>query len=123
MITETDASNAAAVVEQLASVPAPLFRAKLDHDGIYWGPELVDSIGADDVQVPGNCDLRLGAYRWNADAKTFDALPPSQVKKTETAPSIEEAFAELLHMTPNLGPRAQAWLDAFNKSIDAQGAG
>lgn len=101
-------------------------RAKLDLDMVYWGPEEVAALGPDDVPAPDDV-IRPGAYRWTGpDANhpqwRWEPLPPTQVKKVESAPSLEQAFSELLEIggvTP--GPRAKAWLDHYKTTVDSIG--
>lgn len=102
------------------------FRAKLDFDQVYWGVEEVAQLAAGDVQVPADCDLRVGAYRWDAKNARFEPLPPSQVKKAEGAPSLEQAFAALVdHVkqidtagTVDLPASVQAWREHYNTTLD-----
>ena len=61
------------------------FRAKLDHDDIYWGEsEEVAELAPSDPPVPDEA-IRPGAYRWMApDANhpqwRFAPLQPFEVK-------------------------------------------
>lgn len=120
-----DSQSVAATLDQMKLVQN-LYRAKLDFDMVYWGVEQVDVLAAADVAVPPNCDLRPGAYRWDAKAARFEPLAPSQVKKAEGAPTLEQAFAELAaHIAAGqaaLPPRVQAWLDNYNQTVDVLGA-
>lgn len=115
-----DSQSVAETLAQLKPVQN-LYRAKLDFDLVYWGVEQVDALAAADVAVPVDCDLRPGAYRWDVKNARFEPLAPSQVKKAEGAPTLEQAFADLvvqIATQADLPPRTKAWLDNFNKTVD-----
>lgn len=98
-------------------------RAKLDHDGVYWGAEEVDALADADAPVPDDV-IRPGAYRWvpagNGLPGHFAPLAPSQVKKIETAPSLEQAVYALVTQGA-ADPRVSAWVKAHEASLDAAG--
>ena len=98
------------------------YRARLDHDRIFWGVEEVEALGLEDVGVPADCDLAPGMYRHNAEATpapTFEALPREARKAAPEAPSLEMAFFDLLEIGPD-APRVRAWKEWFVKSFDAR---
>lgn len=102
-----------------------MHRAKLGEGGVYWGVEEVEALGAEDVEVPRDCDLRPGAYRWNAVERHFDPLPAHQVRTQEEKPSLEQAVAELVDIVgrgAELTPRVKTWREEFAKTVDALGA-
>jgi hypothetical protein len=55
--------------------------AKLDDKNIYQGIEFIDPKTLTDshVEVPGDCDLKIGKYYWDVDQKTF--LPTDEFIK------------------------------------------
>ena len=90
-------------------------RAKLDHDRVYWGVEEVEALAPDDVEVPADCDLKPGMYRW--DGATFALLAHAQRKSAPEAPTIEQAFYDLLTTGPE-APRVVAWRDWMKQTMD-----
>jgi len=99
-------------------------RAKIDHEGIYWGPEEVDELGPEDIAAPDEV-IRPGAYRWTPADEVHPcgrwvALEPTQVRKNATAPSLEQAFAAYIGEAPDgtLPAATRAWLDAYKTTID-----
>lgn len=108
----------------------PKYRAKLDADGIYWGVEQVAALAAGDVEVPQECDLKPGHYRWNRDAKPepcFEPLPKSLRRDAPEQPLTERALYELFLAMLEAGqplPRyCIEWGAWFETTIDARGYG
>lgn len=114
--------------------------AVLDHDGVYWPPleqrlpeavqsgelvfgppELQGVLPEGAVYVGTACDLPGGRYQWNAAMGRFDPLPREMRKETPRAPTLEQAFHDLV---TNAGqnrpqqPRVAAWVDWFEKTVD-----
>jgi len=94
-------------------------RAKLDHDRIYWGVEEVAELHAGDVAVPAACDLTPGMYRWSGS--TFELLPREQRKSLQEAPTLEQAFYDLLTVGRE-APRVEAWIKWMEKTMDQRKA-
>lgn len=102
-----------------------LFRIKLDHDGVYWGAEPADAIdmtNTTDVYLDHCPDNAPGRYRWDAKAGALIALPPSQIKTSPEAPSLDQAFHHLVESLKEAGhalpASVHAWCDEFKKTID-----
>jgi len=95
----------------------PTFRARLDHAGVFWGVEQVPALAPGDVPVPVDCDLRPGAYRWDAGTRRFEPLPRQRQCAAPAAPTLEEAFAALLEHGPG-HPTVLAWRGWFDNSVD-----
>jgi hypothetical protein len=55
--------------------------AKLDENSIYQGIELINqkNLTKEHVEVPGDCDLKIGKYYWDTDKQTF--MPTSEFIK------------------------------------------
>lgn len=104
------------------------FRAKIDPEGIYWGPEEVDALVADDIPAPDDA-IRPGAYRWcppDADNGVWHWAPlgSGEVRSAPGTPSIEQAFAALVDVIGvdrDLPPAVVAWRAEFAKSVDGRG--
>lgn len=104
-------------------------RARLDHDGVYFGFDDVEDLKEGEVDA-GDGDLRLGAYRWiAADEKTgavghFAPLPPSQVRAAADGPDAERATYELavaLHQfnAATVPEAVITWAIGYERSFDA----
>jgi hypothetical protein len=97
-----------------------LHRAKLDHDGVYWGTEEVKKLGAGDVEVPAACDLRPGAYKFvpkNAEHDgRFEPLPKAAQKAAPGAPTLEQAFHAFVKSGYD-APRVKAWCEWYEKNV------
>ena len=108
-----------------APPPKPLYRLKLDHDGIYWdADEIAEAeVKEGDVVLEHMPDNTPGRYKWNAAEKRLDALPPSQVKTQPGAPSFEQAFDALVQSLEDAGHAipgiVTAWREEFKKTLDA----
>jgi hypothetical protein len=108
---------------------APVFhRARLDADLVYWGVEQVTALGPRDIEVPAECDLKPGHYRWNPDAKPepcFDPLKRDQRRDTPEQPLTERALYELLLAMQQAGqpvpPYCQQWACWYEQTMDAKG--
>lgn len=99
------------------------YRAKLDNDGIYWGIEEIAAAGAGDVEIPQDCDLKPGAYRWNKKDATFDPLPPSQVRSSADTVDFERAVYELCEGLDAAGGKplpalTVTWCKQYETSFD-----
>lgn len=100
-----------------------MHRAILDPDGIYQGHESVKGdLGPDDVEVPEDCDLAIGMYRW--DGGTF--LPVRAAGRHDlldephTLRAVALGFAAIDRAHPDLLPReTKDWLNWFGRTIDA----
>jgi len=103
------------------------YRAKLDADRIYWGVEEVAALEPGDVEVPAQCDLKHGHYRWNPDAKPvprFDPIEREARKSTPEAPSRDKAVAHLIDTLAAGGTTipeyTRKWREWFATTIDAR---
>lgn len=98
------------------------YRAKIDADRVYWGVEQVATLAAGDVEIPKDCDLAPGAYKWDANA--FVPLAPVNRKAT-SAPSTEKALALLIDALVAakvaIPEYTAAWRAHFATTIDAKG--
>ena len=107
-------------MQEIPQIPVPelqkFYRAKLDGNKIYFGVEEVAALQAGDVEIPHDCDLAVGAYKWSGTA--FDALPPLRRKDAPSIPTTEEAFAALIKAMPNPPAECSAWLAYFETTID-----
>lgn len=112
--------------------------ARLDHDLVYWGledravadikpgdlvfgdPVLAELIPEGAVYVDRDCDLAGGQQRWDGAAGRFVPLPAAQRKPSPTAPTMEQAFYDLLTIGPD-APRVIAWRGWMKQSMDERG--
>src|SRR6267142_1683721 len=111
--------------------PRQMFRLKLDHDDIYFGCEAIpegEEPKADDVLLDHAPDNPPGQYRWMRAQKRLEALPKERQKTEPGAPTLEQAFYEMVGAAIDEGalkvplpPRITAWLVWFEKSIDGKG--
>ena len=100
--------------------------AIIDADGVYRG---IDTIAADalndkHVQVPADCDLAPGKYRWSAEHQRIEPLTELQ-QAPPGVPSLETAVFELVRWAQGQGAKSavlDAYAAAFKISIDAIGA-
>lgn len=76
------------------------YRAKIDHDGVYWGVEEVAALAAGDLEVPADCDCKPGAYRLmpavGDEPAYLEPIEPQNIKAVAGAPTLEQAFYALL---------------------------
>ena len=89
-------------------------RAILDPDGVYQGHEPADALGPDDVEVPEDCDLAIGRYRW--DGKRFvpirDAGRHDLLDEPHTLRAVARGFAAIDKAQPDLLPQeTKDWAD------------
>jgi len=112
---------------RLSPLASPVFyRAKLDADRIYWGVEEVAALEPGDVEVPAQCDLKHGHYRWNPDAKPvprFDPIEREARKSAPEAPSRDKAFALLIDALAagtTIPEYTRKWREWFATTIDAR---
>lgn len=98
-----------------------MHRAKIDHDGVYWGVEEVAALAAGDFEVPHGCDCKPGAYRLKpavGDAVAYlEPIEPQNIKAVAGAPTLEQAFYALLAEGPD-APRVLAWREAFKTTVE-----
>lgn len=105
-----------------------IHRAKLDPDGIYRGHEPVPGKAAlkpDEVEVPADCDLEPGRYRW--DGATFLPVkspePEDVVDERHTLAAIAAGFRAIEEKQPGTLPeKTLRWLKWYGKTVDAKGA-
>jgi len=97
-----------------------MFRAKLDKDNIYYGVEEVETLSDTDVEVPHDCDLKHGMYRW--DGQTFLPLSRGSAKPIPDMPLAERALYELIKATKNPPPYCVEWSSFYEKTLDFQGS-
>jgi hypothetical protein len=109
------------------AAPPRLYRAKLDADRIYWGVEEVATLDPGDIEVPADCDLKQGHYRWNPEATPvprFDPLEREARKSAPEAPSRDKAFAHLIDALAATGAAipeyTRKWREWFATTIDAR---
>lgn len=97
------------------------YRAKIDHDGVYWGVEEVAALAAGDLEVPADCDCKPGAYRLmpavGDEPAYLEPIEPQNIKAVAGAPTLEQAFYALLTEGPD-APRVLAWGEAFKQTVD-----
>ena len=103
--------------------PVPVyFRAKLDADCVYWGVEEVSVLTDGDIEVPADCDLKPGHYKYNRQANWFEALPREQKRDTPEVPSFERALFALIKSLPYEPPlHCKEWAAWYEKSFDTLG--
>jgi hypothetical protein len=84
--------------------------------------------GERSVVVPATCDLKIGDWRWDADAGTFTALPRVLRGKAKNQIALEllatKAFALGLRAVRDGEPLPQYtldWLAEWERTIDAGG--
>lgn len=95
-----------------------IYRATLDINGVYFGKEQVAELMPDDVEVPEDCDLPIGKYKWFADTAQFIPLPKSQHSATPNAPLADRALYELIKSINSPPAYCVEWCLWFEKSID-----
>jgi hypothetical protein len=116
-------------IAPVAEASRPQFRLELDHDDVYFGCEELGgetAVVADDVVLDHAPDNAPGQYRWLRAENRFHPLPKAQQKTEPGAPTLEQAFYDLLVMlapepAAKFAPRIQAWAAAFEKTIDGKG--
>ena len=117
--------NAESAEESTSDSAKPIYRLKLDHDGVYWGAEEIETAAVGDIVLDHAPDNSPGRYKWNAEQQCFDALPASQIKSAPEAPTLEQAFHHLAQSLKEAGhalPAAVcAWCEEFKQSIDSKG--
>jgi len=106
--------------------PEPITIANLDVNGVYFGVITLDPDNppAVVVPVPADCDLKPGAYVWNADHQRFDPRPDGQVLAEPGQVSLEQAVNALATWAIEQGatsPLLTQWVAEFKKSIDGAG--
>ena len=99
-----------------------MFRAKLDENNIYYGVEEVETLSDIDVEVPHDCDLKPGMYRWDVDGQTFMPLTRGSAKPVQNMPLAERALYELIKATKNPPPYCVEWAMYYEKTLDFQGS-
>lgn len=99
-------------------------RAILDPDGVYRGHEpFTGKLGPGDAEVPDDCDLEEGRYRWNG--KTFLPIaspePEDMVNELHTLAAIAAGFMAIRDAGTPLPAITDRWLDWYVKTFDAKG--
>lgn len=99
--------------------------AKLDANGVYWGMQTItpDDLNEQHVQVPADCDLAPGKYRWHAQHQRFDALTELQ-QAPEGLATLEAVVYQLVQNAQAQGatePVFAAYAANYKRSIDAMG--
>ncbi|HXC41237.1 MAG TPA: hypothetical protein VN667_20055 [Burkholderiales bacterium] len=103
-------------------------RARLDGDGVYLGLDVIDpaELQEGDVEVPADCDLAAGKYRW--DGKTFlpimsqfaGASPPAAAPVSAEV-ALAGLIAALKQAKTPLPAATERWYAAFKNTIDGAG--
>lgn len=124
---EENPQDAAPAGEAKAPAPPELAPtvtvARLDASGVYWGVDTIDraALTPEHVEVPANCDLEPGAYRWNAADVRFDPIERSKRAAQPGGVSLEEAVYELTQLIKSergsLTPRLAQWLEQYRNSV------
>lgn len=101
--------------------------AKLDEAGVYWGVQTLPLPAPKDaVEVPADCDLAPGRYRWDKVEQRFNVLV---VPLTEPGRvGMDAAIAELIRLATERGetsPLLDRFVTEFEASLDggADGSG
>lgn len=100
--------------------------AIIDAGGVYRGLDTIaaNTLTDQHVQVPADCDLTAGKYRWSAEHQRFDPLTDAQ-QAPPGVPTLEAVVYQLALSALALGathPDLATYLADFKKSIDATGA-
>lgn len=95
-----------------------IFKAILDINGVYFGMEEVVQLLEGDVEVPENCDLPPGKYKWVPELSQFYAVPKSQHTITPNAPLADRALYEVIKSMPNPPAYCLEWCAWFEKTLD-----
>jgi hypothetical protein len=101
--------------------PLPPFKAIVDANGVLLRFERTE---ADGVVVPEGCDLAPGKYRW-AGAQWVPILSAFQQQEIVGQPDATLAVylgLKAFRDGKPLPPVTLAWIEAYGKTIDAQGA-
>lgn len=108
-----------------AAAAAPLYRANLDADGVFWGVTEIhpEDVIATDVVLDRIPDNPPGKYRWDKTLRAMQPLPPSQQKQANTAPDLERTFDALCEWLSAGGSVAlpalvAEWRTWYRKSVD-----
>ena len=96
-----------------------MFRAKLDSDQVYWGVEIVEELGTNDVVVPEDCDLRPGHYWW--DGEKFMPLAREAKRDAPEAPALDRALFEMINNTPDAPAYCKELAAWYATTMDARG--
>jgi hypothetical protein len=101
--------------------------AKLDAAGVYWGIAAIPEaqLTPAHVQVPADCDLQPGRYRWVADKALFEPLLVPQTPTSEGQPSIESVLNDLVSFALGQGatsPVLTSYAAHYASSINASGS-
>ena len=112
------------VTREEVAQPAEITVADIDANGYYRG---VKAIAADEktdahVEVPADCDLKPGAYRWSELDGAFMPAPPQDPKSPEleidALSAIAHGFIALGEQGMTLPPATVAWLKFYLTTID-----
>lgn len=94
--------------------------ARLGVDNIYLGKQTVTSVSAGQVQIPDECDLTPGRYRWDDQAKTFVPLNFAP-RDVANMPNVLRALAQTIRSVQSgqpLGPEALAFLQWYHNRFE-----
>jgi hypothetical protein len=107
--------------------PVMVRAARLDEAGVF---QCVDDLPEAELtplhlpQIP-ECDLPPGAYRWDATAATFVALPKKsaeqQMKEPSTLRAIARGFMSLQQAGHVFPDETRDWLAWYAQSVDFKG--
>lgn len=98
-----------------------MFKAILDNENTYFGMEEVSEIKDFDVEVPADCDLPIGKYKYNFHTHSFEPLKDLKKAKTPNAPLAERALYELINATKNPPEYCVVWAKWYKDSVDNWG--
>lgn len=103
--------------------PPTVTVAIIDAEGVYRGIETIaaDALTDRHAQVPADCDLAPGKYRWSAEHQRFDPLTDLQ-QAPPGVPTLEAVVYQLVLHAQAQGathPQFAAYVAEFKKSIDA----
>ena len=107
-------------------------RAKIDHDGVYWGVEEVGKLLPGDLEVPHDCDCRPGAYKLMpavGDALAYlEPIDPQNVKTVPNLVTSDRAFFALVKHLHAINPAnvpalTVSWAAEYETTFDMDQAG
>lgn len=97
-------------------------RAKLDADMVYWGVEEVATLSKGDVEVPCDCDLSPGHYKYDAEHARFEPLETKQRRDVPGEPIMERALYEMIKAQGDSATAyCQEWIKHYEAAIDFKG--
>lgn len=93
--------------------------AVLDEDGFFRGVTEVPA-KADGIEVPADCDLEPGRYRW--DGASFVPVRPLRSASIQDSPAADAALRGLIEGCRKAGvilpPQTLAWARWFDKTME-----